>query len=93
MNKKMEKTLDNDFFPRLCKLLWQKFSCKLDLLEFETNLEKDLAFDSRDFFELLEDLEDTFNIKLDSNRIDYLLKNGQLNTLKDLVQLVKDSKI
>jgi len=88
----MEKDSDHYFFQSVQELLWQKFSCPLDLLEFETNLERDLAFDSRDFFELLEDLEDTFHIELDWNKIDYLLKNDQLNTLKDFVQLIKNSE-
>ena len=85
----MKKNSEQYFFGELRELLKEKFSFQYDLLELETDLERDLAFDSRDFFEFLDNLEEKFQIELDSDKVDYLLRNYQLNTLQDIVSLIK----
>lgn len=72
-----EKTI----FKKIKDIISQ--ACESDAtIELETNFENDLNADSLDIFEILNEIEDEFKIKLNTNE--------KIETVQDLVELVKD---
>ena len=80
-------------FDKLKIILYEKFSFHYDQIQYETKLELELGIDSREIFELLGELEKTFNFHVDFDEIDYLLKNDKMLTIKNIVSYIefKDS--
>jgi len=76
-------------FEKLKTILYEKFSFHYDQIQYETKLELELGIDSREMFELLNELEQSFNFNIDFDEIDYLLKNDKVLTIKDLVSYVE----
>ena len=76
-------------FEKLKTILYEKFSFHYDQIQYETKLELELGIDSREMFELLSELEQSFNFNMDSDEIDYLLKNDKILTIEDLVSYIK----
>jgi acyl carrier protein len=79
----------SSIFDKLKRILYEKFSFHYDQIQYETKLELELGIDSREMFELLGELEQSFNFNIDSNEIDYLLKNDKILTIKDLVSYIE----
>jgi acyl carrier protein len=51
-------------FSKIKQILHESYSIQLDQIELETNFELELGTDSREFFELLSDLEYAFGIEI-----------------------------
>jgi acyl carrier protein len=79
-------------FDKLKTILYEKFSFHYDQIQYETKLELELGMDSREMFELLAELEQTFNLNIDFNELDYLIKNDQILTIKDIVYYIEFKK-
>ena len=79
-------------FDKLKTILYEKFSFHYDQIQYETKLELELGMDSREMFELLSELEKTFNFTIDFDEIDLLLKNDKILTIKDLVSYIESKK-
>ena len=79
-------------FNKLRTILYEKFSFHYDQLQLETQLELELGMDSRELFELLYALEKTFDINIDFDEIDHILKNSKALTIKDLADYVKEQQ-
>lgn len=76
-------------FDKLKTILYKKFSFHYDQIQYETKLELELGMDSREMFELLSELEKTFNFTIDFDEIDLLLKNDKILTIKDIVSYIE----
>ncbi len=79
----------SSIFNKLKIILYEKFSFHYDQIQYETKLELELGIDSRELFELLEELEQTFHFTIDFNEIDNLLKNDKILTIKDIVSYIE----
>lgn len=77
-------------FNKIRIILHEKFSFHYDQIQLTTNLEIELGLDSREFFELLSEIEELFQIKMDPDEIDRITKSKLTITIKDLVQYVND---
>ena len=69
----------NLIFNKIREILNKSYSIKFDQIELETNFEIELGFDSREFFELINDFENTFNIDIFLDDID------EIRTIKEAV--------
>jgi acyl carrier protein len=58
----------------------------------ETNLELELGMDSREIFELLYEIEKIFEITIDFDEIDDLIKNGKSLTINDIVDYIQEKQ-
>jgi len=79
-------------FNKLRTILYEKFSFHYDQIQLETQLELELGMDSRELFELINELEKTFKIDIDLDELDSLLKNTKVLTIKDLVEYVQKTQ-
>ena len=75
----------NETFNKLRTLLHEEFSFHYEQLQLETNLELEMGMDSREFLEVLMDIETIFDIEVNFDRIDILFKQEKLTTIEDLV--------
>jgi len=80
-------------FNKLQKILYEKFSFHYDQVQLETKLELELGMDSREMFELFDELEKTFKIIIDFDEIDNLLTHTEILTINDLVIYIKDKQV
>ena len=80
----------NVTFNKLRTILSEQFSFHYDQVQLETQLELELGMDSREFFELFYELEKTFEITIDFDEIDLLLRNTKVLTINDLVNYIKE---
>jgi acyl carrier protein len=55
-------------------------------------LELELGIDSREMFELLDEVEKTFQVNIDLDEIDNLLKSGKILTINDIVQYIEEKQ-
>ena len=69
----------NTIFNQIREILNKDYSIKFDQIELETNFEIELGFDSREFFELINDFESVFNIEI------FLDDITEIRTIKDAV--------
>lgn len=69
----------NTIFNQIREILNKHYSIKFDQIELETNFEIELGFDSREFFELINDFESVFNIEI------FLDDITEIRTIKDAV--------
>jgi acyl carrier protein len=76
-------------FRNLRTILHEKFSFHYDQIQPETHLELELGMDSREMFELLEELEESFNITFDLDEIDEMFQNNELSTIENLINYLK----
>jgi len=76
-------------FKKLQTILYEKFSFHYDYVELETKLELELGMDSREMFELLNEIEKTFQITMDIDEIDNILENSKVLIINDLVEYIK----
>jgi acyl carrier protein len=76
----------------LKSVLHNKFCFHLDQIQMETNLELELGMDSREFFELLYEIEKIFEITIDFDEIDDLIKNGKSLTINDIVEYIQEKQ-
>jgi acyl carrier protein len=82
----------NVLFTKLKLVLYKKFCFHLDQIQLETNLELELGMDSREFFEFLDEIEKIFEISVDFDEIDDLIKNGKILTINDIVQYIQEKQ-
>jgi acyl carrier protein len=82
----------NSLFTKLKSVLHNKFCFHLDQIQMETNLELELGMDSREFFELLYEIEKIFEITIDFDEIDDLIKNGKSLTINDIVEYIQEKQ-
>lgn len=61
-------------FNKVREILHHKYSIKYDQIELETNFELELGMDSREFFELIVDFEEAFNIELFLDDLNEIIK-------------------
>jgi len=80
-------------FNKLQTILYEKFSFHYDQVQLETQLELELGMDSREMFELLDELEKTFKITIDLDEIDNLLENNKVLIINDLVGYIKEKQL
>ena len=79
-------------FNKLRTILYEKFSFHYDQIQLKTQLELELGMDSREMFELLYELEKTFEITIDFDEIDSILSNRKVLTINDLVDYIKEKQ-
>lgn len=79
----------DSIFKNLRTILYEKFSFHYDQIQLETHLELELGMDSREMFELLEELERSFKITFDLDEIDKILQNNELSTIENLINYLK----
>jgi acyl carrier protein len=79
----------DSIFKNLRTILYEKFSFHSDQIQLETHLELELGMDSREMFELLEELEKSFKITFDLNEIDKILQNNEFSTIENLINYLK----
>ena len=77
-------------FNTIRTILHEKFSFHYDQIQLTTNLEVELGLDSREFFELLSEIEEFFQIKIDPDEIDKITKNKIVITIEDIVNYIND---
>jgi len=79
----------NLIFNKFRAILTEDFRFHYDQLKPETKLELELGMDSREFLELLVNLEINFEIEVNFDEIDYLIKEEHFITIKDLVKFIE----
>lgn len=79
----------DETFNKLRILLNEEFSFHYDQLELKTHLEFELGVDSLEFLEILMEIEPVFDIEVNFDRIDFLLKEEKLGTIEDLVHYIE----
>jgi acyl carrier protein len=77
-------------FNKVRTILHEKFSFHYDQIQLTTNLEVELGLDSREFFELLSELEESFQIEIDLDEIDRITKNKIVITIEDIVNYITE---
>ena len=77
-------------FNKIRTILHEKFSFHYDQIQIKTNLEIELGLDSREFFELLSEIEELFQVKIDPNEIDEITKSKKYITIEDIVKYVAE---
>ena len=82
----------SDTFNKIRKILNEEFSFHYDQIELETQLELQLGMDSREFLELLHQIELRFNILIDLDEIDTMIENHIVITIQDLVTYINRKK-
>ena len=75
-------------FNQIRRLLNEEFSFHYDQIQLETKLELELGIDSRELFELIEKLEFLFEIIIDLDDIDQMMKDHKILTIQDLVNYI-----
>lgn len=80
-------------FNKLKTILYEKFSFHYDQVQLETQLELELGMDSREMFELLEELEKSFHIQIDLDEIDSLVETRKVLRIRDVVEYLKEKKL
>ena len=77
-------------FKKLKTILYEKFSFHYDQIQLETNLELELGLDSREFFELLHEIEESFQIEISLDKVDKITQNHLIVTVEDIVDLIAE---
>jgi acyl carrier protein len=82
----------NRIFDEIRTILHEKFSFHYDQLKPETEFELELGTDSREMLELLTEFEQAFEIQINQDDIDKMMKEGKVLTIKDVVDYIKEKK-
>jgi len=80
-------------FNKLQTILYEKFSFHYDQVQLETQLELELGMDSREMFELLTELEESFKITIDLDELDNVLKQTKVLRINDLVVYINEKQL
>jgi len=80
-------------FNKLQTILYEKFSFHYDQVQLETQLELELGMDSREMFELLNEVEENFKITIDLDELDNILKQTKILRVNDLVIYIKKKQL
>ena len=56
-------------FSKIKQILHESYSIQLDQIQLETRFELELGTDSREFFELLSDFENAFDIEINLDNV------------------------
>jgi len=70
-------------FSKIKQILHESYSIQLDQIQLETNFELELGTDSREFFELLSDFENAFDIVINLDDV------VDIMTIQDAVTYVE----
>ena len=70
-------------FSKIKQILHESYSIQLDQIQLETNFELELGTDSREFFELLSDFENAFDIAINFDDV------VEIMTIQDAVTYVE----
>ena len=70
-------------FSKIKQILHESYSIQLDQIQLETNFELELGTDSREFFELLSDFENAFDIAINLDDV------VDIMTIQDAVTYVE----
>ena len=76
-------------FNKIRKILYEKFSFHYDQIELQTELELQLGMDSREMLEFLAALEKNFNIQINFDEVDNLIKENRSLTIRDIVEYIE----
>lgn len=71
-------------YEAIRKILAEQLLCDVDTITLESNLRKDLNADSLDIVEIIQIIEETYNIKVIDNDI------VKLKTVKDIVDYIEN---
>ena len=74
-------------FEQICLILNKQFRFSLDQIQPETEFERELGTDSREFFELIEEFEIAFNIEINTEEATTLV------TIQDAINYIEKKKI
>ncbi|MDR1150167.1 MAG: acyl carrier protein [Clostridiales bacterium] len=66
------------------KILAEQFNKNENEINLETDFYKDLLADSLDIFQVISELEEEFDIEIDSNEID------KIKTVSDVLEFIKN---
>ena len=70
-------------FSKIKQILHESYSIQLDQIQLETQFELELGTDSREFFELINDLENAFGIEI------HLEDIVEIITIQDAVNCIE----
>lgn len=77
-------------FNQIRTILHEKFSFHFDQIQLTTNLELELGLDSREFFELLDELEELFQIEINLDEVDQIIQSQIILTVEDIVNYINE---
>lgn len=80
----------SSIFNKIRTILHEKFSFHYDQIQLTAKLEVELGLDSREFFELLSEIEKLFQIKIDPDEIDKITESKLFITIEDIVNYIND---
>jgi len=83
----------NLIFEKIRKLLHKEYSFQYDLIQLDTDFEKELGTDSREMLELLNDLETLFDIEISLDDIDDFIFSGKTIKVQDVVDYIGKKQI
>ncbi|WP_290032842.1 acyl carrier protein [Ligilactobacillus cholophilus] len=72
---------EEQIFEKVREIAAEQLDIEQDEIKLTSNVKEDLDADSLDFFEIMNELEDEFDIELDSNE--------NIQTINDVVNYVK----
>jgi|Transcript_12395 acyl carrier protein len=70
-------------FSKIKQILHESYSIQLDQIQLETKFELELGTDSREFFELLNDFENAFDIEINLDNV------VEIVTIQDAVNYIE----
>jgi acyl carrier protein len=82
----------NRILNEIRTILHEKFSFHYDQLKPETEFELELGTDSREMLELLIEFEQAFEIQINQDDIDKIMKEGKGLTIQYVVDYIKEKK-
>ena len=82
----------NRIFNEIRTILHEKFRFHYDQIKPETGFELELGTDSREMLELLSEFEQAFDIQINRDDIDKIIKEGKVLTIQDVVDYIKEKK-
>ena len=80
-------------FEKIRKLLHEEYSFQYDLIQLETDFEKELGTDSREMLELINDLETLFDIEISLDEIDKFIFSGKTIKIQDVVDYIGEKRM
>ena len=72
---------------KMRQILAEQFNCEEDTITEETNFKDDLGADSLDLFELVTNLEDTYEIEIPAEDLERMI------TVQDVIDYLKNKGI
>jgi len=86
----MDKT--SKIFNIIREILHKNYAIQRDEIQLEARFEIELAVDSYEMFELMEEFEEVFDIKISYDEIDAFIfdKNKKKLTVEDVISYISD---